>query len=621
MLHTIPDNSQRPVWFAVATFAVLLTITQYVAFERYLISKDRERELLGDELIAVQDRFRKILNNDITAANTLAIIYKEYGTPKNFDSIAKQIVHNGSNYVDALQLTNNGIIQNVYPPVEYQSTVGINTRADSLRLREEQEALTKDGIYFAGPRQLRMGGEGILAKVPIVVNNEVAALAVVLTKMSTIEKALDLNNGKSKFAYRLSKVGGRYTGMHYLTAARPYDGSEFESVAMPEGNWVLSIGYTTPGSRANIFWLAALGVVVSMFGAAMVYSRSIQRLRLQQSVAMATHDLGERVKELSTIFQTNEILKDDKQTIGEVFQRIVDILPPGWQYPGVCAAKVMFNKRAYTTNNYRESRYKQTAELHLQDGRSGYIEVCYLQEMPAAYEGPFLKEERSLINTIAETIEIYFNKKRHEDTVRMSEANLRSIIDSSQVGFMLCDTGLNIIAANKRMANNYQVLSGRPLVVGDDFIEALLPDRKQRVQQLLAQVIVGGAPVEYDTSYVVDTKTIHITVSIAPVVNDNQIIGICMAAYDITARKQMELERQRIIDDLQKRNRALEHFAHMVSHEVRAPLATLMGLSGLIKEAADEEEHQVMVNGIVESSYRLDNVLKDLNDILRVKAE
>lgn len=618
MLHT-QNNPQRPLWLAVGTFAVLLAITQYVAFQRYQISQDRERELLTDELTSVKDRFSKILYNDITAANTMAIIYKQYGTPKNFDSIARQIVNNSSNYVDALQLTENGVIQNVYPAGEYHTTVGINTHADSLRLYEEQAAQKKGKIYFAGPRALRMGGVGILGKVPVVINNEVAALVVVLTKMSTIEKALDLHNGNSKFAYRLSKIGGGYTGMHYLTQARPYEGSVSATAAVPEGDWTLSVSYTKPYPPDSIFWLAASGIIVSLLGATMVYSRANRRIRLEKAVALATHKLGERVKELSTIFQTTEILKDDKQSVGDVFQRIVDILPDGWQYPDACAAKIMFNKRAYTTNNYHESPYKQTAGLHLQDGRSGYIEVCYLVETPKEFEGPFLKEERSLINTIAETIEIYFNKKIHQDTVRTSEANLRSIIDSSRVGFMLCDKGFNVIATNRTMDNNYHALTGRPLRINDNFIAALQPQRRHTVEAVFNKVLAEGNPVEYDTSYDYEDREVYVSVSIAPVVSDGQTLGLVMAAYDITARKQMELDRQRIIEDLVKRNQALEDFAHMVSHEVRAPLATIMGLSGLIKEAGDEEEHRLMVEGIVESSYKLDSVLKDLNNILAVK--
>ncbi|MEO9173112.1 MAG: hypothetical protein ABI203_08460, partial [Mucilaginibacter sp.] len=110
----------------------MITLTQFLAYQQYKISKQERGNELVHEAAALKDRFRNILFNDLAAANTLAIIYKQYGVPAKFDSIAAQILKN-SRYAQALQITENGIVKNVYPDTTYKSTIGTNINADPVR--------------------------------------------------------------------------------------------------------------------------------------------------------------------------------------------------------------------------------------------------------------------------------------------------------------------------------------------------------------------------------------------------------------------------------------------------------------------------------------------------------
>lgn len=89
---------------------------------------------------------------------------------------------------------------------------------------------------------------------------------------------------------------------------------------------------------------------------------------------------------------------------------------------------------------------------------------------------------------------------------------------------------------------------------------------------------------------------------------------------DITERKALESERLQVTRDLVQRNKALEQFAHIVSHNLRAPVANILGLSQLIKLAGQNSETQVQcIDGFVLSAKRLDEIVSDLNKILQVK--
>ena len=114
------------------------------------------------------------------------------------------------------------------------------------------------------------------------------------------------------------------------------------------------------------------------------------------------HQLRERAKELNCMYEVQELLSTPEITIEEVCQGIIRALPPGWQYPDVCGGQIVFGSKAYQTPLFEESPWVQSATIYIQDQDVGKISVCYTEERPASDEGPFLKEERKLINTIAE---------------------------------------------------------------------------------------------------------------------------------------------------------------------------------------------------------------------------
>jgi signal transduction histidine kinase len=103
--------------------------------------------------------------------------------------------------------------------------------------------------------------------------------------------------------------------------------------------------------------------------------------------------------------------------------------------------------------------------------------------------------------------------------------------------------------------------------------------------------------------------------------DNNHVISICISVYDVTQRKNMELEQQKITSDLLQRNRDLEQFAFIVSHNLRAPVANILGLNMLLQENLPEDEKQNILEKISLSTQRLDGVVQDLNTILQVRRE
>lgn len=91
---------------------------------------------------------------------------------------------------------------------------------------------------------------------------------------------------------------------------------------------------------------------------------------------------------------------------------------------------------------------------------------------------------------------------------------------------------------------------------------------------------------------------------------------------DITDRKIAELERAKITSDLIQRNRDLEQFTFIISHNLRAPTANIMGLTEHLQDEVTSKEEQVeLLRALASSVLGLDAVIKDINSILQVKLE
>lgn len=100
----------------------------------------------------------------------------------------------------------------------------------------------------------------------------------------------------------------------------------------------------------------------------------------------------------------------------------------------------------------------------------------------------------------------------------------------------------------------------------------------------------------------------------------NQPVRMVGAMADVTAAKLIELQNQKITEDLLHRNKDLEQFAYIVSHNLRVPVANLMGFADALKyEGISIDDKQQFIEGMEQSARRLDEVVRDLNVILQVQ--
>jgi hypothetical protein len=129
----------------------------------------------------------------------------------------------------------------------------------------------------------------------------------------------------------------------------------------------------------------------------------------QDEIQKLLSDKRERLKELGAINQTTSILKQEKP-ISDMLSDIVKLLPSAWKYPGDAIARIKYGKEVFLSDGrFRETRWIQRKTFETIDGKEGCMEVFYQQEHPELDEGPFLIEERHLINNLSSLITGHLN--------------------------------------------------------------------------------------------------------------------------------------------------------------------------------------------------------------------
>ena len=135
--------------------------------------------------------------------------------------------------------------------------------------------------------------------------------------------------------------------------------------------------------------------------------------------------LGERVKELTCLYGISRIAQLSGVGLDEALQRIVELLPPAWQFPGIACARIQLDRRAFATAGFREGPHRQAADLMIDGKQRGVVEVVYTEERPEFAAGPFLAEERSLIDTIAREVGVMVERREAEEYQSSLQVQLR----------------------------------------------------------------------------------------------------------------------------------------------------------------------------------------------------
>ncbi len=219
------------------------------------------------------------------------------------------------------------------------------------------------------------------------------------------------------------------------------------------------------------------------------------------------------------------------------------------------------------------------------------------------------------------TIQDITERVEEEEILQKSEANLRTIFDNTETIYLLINTDFKIVSFNKAALDGFKADTGKTLKAGENILDYILEDRKERAQEMYKRVFTGEQ-FKLESNFVKnDGKINWYYMQLLPVYGKgNKVLNMLVYLRDITGRKEAEIEREKITTNLIQRNKDLEQFSYIISHNLRLPVANILGLvNNFTIHRLQPQEQKEIISAIYISTRRLDDVVMDLNKILEIK--
>ena len=336
---------------------------------------------------------------------------------------------------------------------------------------------------------------------------------------------------------------------------------------------------------------------------------------IQQALQESTQELGERVKELSCLFDVSNLVETQDISLEGILQGTAELIPPAWQYPEIACTRVILEDQEFRTDNFRETPWKQGSDIVVQGKPCGALEVYYLEERPENDEGPFLKEERAMINAIAERLGRVTERVRAEEALQESETRFRDLVENSLIGISIIQED-QVVYQNPEQDRLLGPLP-RPCKLTD--FESIHPDDIENVHGFNENISSGKVKI-YEMEFRfyplneagnrLDMKWVHCRAS--PIEYQRRK-AILVNMMDITRAKELEN-----ILRIQDKMSSLGRVSAGIAHEIRNPLSGiniyLNTLEKIYARADSLEKVKGIIGQLQSASNKIESVIRRVMD-------
>ncbi len=213
-------------------------------------------------------------------------------------------------------------------------------------------------------------------------------------------------------------------------------------------------------------------------------------------------------------------------------------------------------------------------------------------------------------------------RKAVEKKLAQSESSLKRAQALADMGNWEIDLADNRLIWSDELYKIFELNRGDVTPSRELFLSIVHPEDRHYVKQqmLKSSKYLTGVSFEYRLIKTDDSVKYCYTESRFEFDKDNKPVRLYGIIQDITIRKLAEIERTKMIKDIIQRNKELEQFTYIVSHNLRAPVANIIGFTEALSDQSFSQSLQKeFLSQLSVSVSKLDDVIRDLNNVLLVK--
>lgn len=550
-LKEISKKYFSPLVSGLIVGVLIISIGSVIASLRYQVLIQNQTRESQEVLKLIEQNIERTIQESYSAALTLALTVNDDGEVKNFKQIAERIIDN-SDVIDVLELLPQGVIEYVYPLEGNESVIGYDILSDPNVNVEVLKAAELGTIYFAGPINLKQGGQAVIGRLPITIEEEVWGYSAILIYLETLIEKSGINRfSEDRYYFQLSKINPN-TGEEefFLPVKKDVELDSFSSVNFPEGDWRLYAKRLDDEVAKVSFWLI---FVFSIFGGFLGGFMTTKFLRRPEELRELLHQKSEELLNSREKFKKNSELL---QSILESPQDMIILsLDADYNYLAFTASHKKMMKKLwgqdievgknmieYVPDPEIKKQLKTDYDRALGGEHFEYIQKYGNENLPDQYWenrfAPIISKDNSVVG-----LTLYVTNITHrvevEKEITLEKQLSDSIINSLPGVFYLYNKEGKFYRWNK----NFEVVTGysskemkqaHPLDFFDD-------DEKELLTEKIGNVFVAGEDnVEANFLSKDGTKTpYYFTGAAISYKGEECLIGV---GFDISEQKKIEKE-------------------------------------------------------------------------------
>jgi PAS domain S-box-containing protein len=343
------------------------------------------------------------------------------------------------------------------------------------------------------------------------------------------------------------------------------------------------------------------------------------------------HALGERNKELRLLYDVTSIVRV-VATLPELFAEIANTVPPAWQYPEITSARISFDEKSYASPDFREGAWRLSSDIVTHGRRRGRVDVFYHEDLPQEAEGPFLREERQLIDWLTQYIGKAVELREAEQELRLHRERLEELVESRTRALELARYALDhageaafwidrdgsFFDVNEQACRLLEYTREELLNLKvADLVQGFgVGETEQRFGEIVA---VGGSRTSERVAIAKGGRTLPVETTTVSRFNDRTFA--LALVRDTTERNRTAVELAEAKAAAEAANRAKSAFLAHMSHEIRTPMNAVLGFAQLLQRdatlAGKQREH---VDTILRSGEHLLDIINDVIEMSKIEA-